>query len=87
MFVTLWQTFRLSVEIIPQNFKGVVAQAIASVLHTFTKKLNGIFFFFFFFFFYFFFFFFFFFFFEVYIYLYQLIIIFINIIYFFARIQ
>ena len=75
MFVTLWQTFRLSVEIIPQNFKGVVAQAIASVLHTFTKKLNGIFFFFFFFFF------------EVYIYLYQLIIIFINIIYFFARIQ
>jgi len=41
MFVTLWQTFRLSVEIIPQNFKGVVAQAIASVLRTFTKKLNG----------------------------------------------
>jgi len=40
MFVTLWQTFRLSVEIIPQNFKGVVAQAIASVLRTFTKKLN-----------------------------------------------
>ncbi|ORX64833.1 hypothetical protein BCR32DRAFT_297931 [Anaeromyces robustus] len=40
MFVTLWQTFRLSVEIIPQNFKNVVAQAIASVLSTFTKKLN-----------------------------------------------
>jgi len=35
MFVTLWQTFRLSVEIISQNFKGVIAQAIAS------KKLNG----------------------------------------------
>jgi len=42
MFVTLWQTFRLSVEIIPQNFKGVVAKAIASVIRTFTKKLNGI---------------------------------------------
>jgi len=40
MFVTLWQTFRLSVEIIPQNFKNVVSQAIASVLRTFTKKLN-----------------------------------------------
>jgi hypothetical protein len=40
MFVTLWQTFRLSVEIIPQNFKGVVAKAIASVIRTFTKKLN-----------------------------------------------